>query len=143
MTTRLLRRFFIMCSMLPALCACGGGGSSPAPNSFVAPTPTPTIAPTAPPGGTVALSQTVLAFSAPGQTATVTVSEPGYTGAIAANAGACGVVAAVSPPTATSSPAQFTVTSQTSGSCAITFTDSFGQAATLTVGVTITQGTIQ
>jgi hypothetical protein len=129
--------------MLPALCACGGGGSSPAPNSFVAPTPTPTPVSTAPPTGTVTLSQTVLAFSAPGQTSTVTASEPGYSGAITANAGACGVVAVVAPSSATSSPAQFTVASQTSGSCAVTFSDAFGQTATLTVGVTITQGTIQ
>lgn len=141
MSTRLLRRFFIMCSMLPVLSACGGGGTSPAPSSFVVATPTP--APTAPPAGSVSLSQTAVAFSAPGQTATVTASEPGYSGPIAAGAGACGVVAVVSPAFATSSPAHFTITSQGSGSCAVTFTDSFGQTATLTVGVTITQGTIQ
>jgi len=141
MSTRLLRRLFIMCSMLPVLSACGGGGASPAPSSFVVATPTPTPVPTASPTGSVALSQTSVSFSAPGQTATVTASEPGYSGPI--TAGACGVVAVVSPAAATSSPAHFTITSQGSGSCAVTFTDSFGQSATLTVGVTITQGTIQ
>ncbi len=142
MSIRLSRRFFIMCFILPALCACGGGGTAPASSAFVTP-PTPTPAPTAPPSGTVALSQTAVTFSAPGQSSNVTVSEPGYSGPITANAGACGVVAVVSPSSTTSSPAQFTVTSQTSGSCAVTFSDSFGQTATLSVGVTVTQGTIQ
>lgn len=140
MTIRLLRRFFIACSMV-YLSACGGGGGSPAPSSFAVATPAP--APTAPPGGAVALSQSSLAFGAPGQSATITVSEPGYSGPIAVNASPCSAVATVTPPSTATSPAQFTITSQTSGSCALVFNDAFNQTATLTIGVTITHGTIQ
>ena len=106
-------------------------------------TPVPTATPTAPPAGAITLSQAALAFAAPGQSATVTASEAGYSGPITAGAGTCGTTISVTPATAASAPAQFTVTAQGSGSCTVTFTDRFGQTATLPVGVTVTQGTIQ
>jgi hypothetical protein len=143
MLTRLIRRFFIACAMLPWLCGCGGGGGSPATSFFATATPVPTATPTAAPTSPLSLSQASLAFAAPGQSATVTASEAGYSGPITAGAGTCGTTISVTPASAVGAPAQFTVTAQGSGSCTITFTDRFGQTATLSVGVTVTQGTIQ
>jgi len=143
MPTRLIPRFFFACAILPWLCGCGGGGGSPTSSSFVAATPAPTATPTAPPAGEIALSQAALAFAAPGQSATVTAREAGYSGPITAGAGSCGTAIGVSPTSAVSAPAQFTITAQGSGSCMVTFSDRFGQTATLQVGVTVTQGTIQ
>lgn len=146
-SVRLARRFFITFGLTLAGCAlacgCGGGGSggSPAP-AFVAPAPTPTPSPTPPPGGPVALSQSSATFTLAGTSASVTASEAGYAGAIVPDAGACAGIASVTPSSA-SAPAAFTVTAQGSGACTIAFVDSFGQRATLSVGVTITQGGIQ
>ena len=143
MPTRLTRRFFLACAMLPWLCGCGGGGGSPAPSFAATATPVPTSTPTMPPAGAIMLSQASLTFTGPGQSAAITASESGYSGPIAVNAGTCGTAVTVTPASAATAPAQFTVTAQGSGSCAVSFTDRFGQTATLAVGVTVTQGTIQ
>jgi len=141
--TRLARRFFSTCTAVAACvlaCGCGGGGGA-AP-AVVAPAPTPSPSPTPPPGGPLAPSASSAAFSLAGQSATVTVTEPGYTGSVVADAGACANVASVAPPAA-SAPAAFTITAIGSGACAIAFTDAFGQRTTVQVGVTVTQGSIQ
>jgi hypothetical protein len=142
---RLVRRFFTSCTAAFAAaalaCGCGGGGGSPQP-AFVAPSPTPSPSPTPPPGGPLAASQSAATFSLAGQSTPVTVNEAGYIGSVAADASACANVASVTPPSATA-PATFSITALGSGSCAIGFTDIFGQRATVQVGVTVTQGTIK
>jgi hypothetical protein len=123
-------------------CGCGGGGGGSPSAAFVAPQPTPTPSPTPPPGGPLTLSSTIANFALAGQTATVTAGENGYTGRISADASGCANVATVTP-SAASAPATFTITAQGSGSCTVTFADTFGQRTALTVGVTVTQGTIR
>jgi hypothetical protein len=80
---------------------------------------------------------TSLAFDAVNQTATVAVSEPGYTGTFTAQSNAPGV-ATVSPASGTS----FTLTAITAGTAAVAFTDSYGNVAQLIVTVTISGGVI-
>jgi len=145
-SARLVRRFFVTfvhtfagCALV---CGCGGGGGGGSPSQFAAPPPSPTPSPTAPPSGALILSQSSAAFQLAGDTATVTASEPGYSAAVVADASGCANVATVSP-SAASAPASFTVTARGSGACTIAFTDSFGQRATLSVGVTVTQGSIK
>ena len=113
-----------------------------APPAFVAATPAPTPSPTPAPGGPLTLSRTSATFQLAGATATVTASETGYDGAVAADASGCANVATVTPGSA-GAPADFTITAQGSGTCTIAFSDRYGQRASMTVGVTITQGTIQ
>lgn len=125
------------------LWGCSGGGTAPPRSSFAVATPAPTASPTAPPSGSLSLSQSAISFTAPGQSAMVTASETNYTGPISVNAGTCGTVVNVTPSSVASAPGHFTVGAQSSGSCTVTFTDQFGQTATLSVGVTVTQGTIQ
>jgi len=143
--TRFARRFFVSCGAAIAVCAfacgCGGGGGASAP-AFVAPAPTSSPSPTPAPGGPLAASQGTASFSLPGQSAPVTVNEPGYAGNVAADASACVNVAGVTPATA-NAPATFTITALGAGSCAIGFVDQYGQRASVQVGVTVTQGTIK
>ena len=141
-----VRRFFVTVALLVAAtafaCGCGGGGGGSPASAFVAPTPTPTPTPSPPPAGPLTPSQATATLSLAGQSSTVTVSEPGYTGSVLADASGCANVASVTPSLATA-PAAFTITALGSGSCAIGFTDVFGQRASVQVGVTITQGTIK
>jgi len=112
------------------LTACTSGRgyvASPAPT--LRPTPVITL-----PGNVVGTS---LALDAANQTATVTVSETGYDGTFAALTSAGGV-ATVSPASGTS----FTVTAIAAGTATITFTDSNGNVAQLTVTVTTSSGVI-
>ena len=144
-SARLARRFFISFALTFAGCAlacgCGGGGGGSPSASFVAP-PSATPSPTAPPSGPVTLSASAANLSLAGQTATVVAGESGYAGPISADASACANVASVAPP-AGSAPATFTVTALGAGSCEVTFADAFGQRTALTVGVTVTQGSIR
>jgi len=143
MPTRSVLFCFIAFTTAAWLWGCSGGGAAP-PRSLLATTPpAPTTSPTAPPAGALTLSQSTIAFSAPDQSATVTASEKNYSGPIDVDAGACGTAVNVTPSSATSAPAHFNVTAQASGSCTVTFTDQFGQTATLSIGVTVTHGTIQ
>jgi ABC-type transport system substrate-binding protein len=121
----------------------GGGGGSPAPTFAASATPTPAPTPTALPGGPLTLSQSALAFTAAGQTATVTVNEPAYAGTVAPDASGCTAVAGVTPASAAAVPAMFTITAQGAGSCSLAFLDGRGQRATVTIGVTITQGALK
>jgi hypothetical protein len=145
-SARLARRLFISFALTFAGCAlacgCGGGGGGSPSASFVAPPPSATPSPTPPPGGPVTLSASAANLSLAGQTATVVAGESGYAGAISADASACANVASVAPPAA-GAPATFTVTALGAGSCTVTFADAFGQHAALTVGVTVTQGSIR
>jgi hypothetical protein len=88
------------------------------------------------------LSRASASFTLAGTSATVTASEAGYGGAVVPDASACANVATVTPASA-NAPADFTITARGGGACTLGFTDAFGQRATLTVGVTITQGGIQ
>ena len=137
-----MRRFLIIGGVLALACASGGcGGGSPS-STFVAPA-TPTPSPTPSPGGPLTLSQSAVAFTAAGQTATVTANEPAYAGSVAPDASGCTAVASVTPALAAAVPASFTITAQSAGSCSLPFYDGYGQRASLTVGVTITQGTLR
>jgi len=110
------------------LTACTTGrGYYPAPHQGT--TPLITL-----PGNVVGTS---LALDATNQTATVTVSETGYTGTFKAQSSAAGV-ATVSPASGTS----FTVTAIAAGTATISFTDSYGNVAQLAVSVTSTSGVI-
>ena len=132
---------------LALLCAaggCGGGGGAPAAFTVVTSPPSPsagalTVAPASLPG-----------FTLPGQTATLTVSEPQYGGSFTAVAdpASCApngaTVATVSPAIAPASSATFTVTSGgASGICTIAVTDANGHSQSVPVTVTLTQGTLQ
>jgi len=142
-----MRRLSVIGSVLALACASGGcggggGGGSP-PSAFVAPTPSPTPSPAPTPGGALTLSQSALAFTAAGQTATVTANEPAYAGLVAPDASGCTAVASVTPALAAAVPATFTITARSAGACSLPFYDSYGQRASLAVGVTITQGALQ
>jgi hypothetical protein len=139
-----MQRLLIIGSVLALTCGCGGGGGgSGAPAFGSGTTPVATPSPSPAPGGPLTLSSTSVAFSAAGQTATVTASEPAYAGPIAPDASGCAAVAGLTPGSVTAAPATFTVTAQGSGACSIAFTDGFGQRAVLAVGVTLTQGSIK
>jgi len=114
------------------LTACTSGrGFVPGPTPTPHPGTTPVITL---PGGVVGSS---LSFDAAKQTATVTVGEPSYSGTFTAQSNAT-AVATVSPASGTS----FTLTAISAGTATITFTDSYGNAAQLTVTITISGGVI-
>jgi len=135
--------------------ACGGGGGSTSASPPVAsatptpaPTPTPTSTPTPTPTATpipsvVVTSPTVLAFEAISATATVTVSEPLYSGTFA-ESDTCapnGVsIVTVTPSTPSN---QFSVTADAAGICTLTFADAHGNTAHVPVSVTLTSLTGQ
>jgi hypothetical protein len=144
-SARRARRCFVTFVLMFAGCAfacgCGGGGGG-SPAQLAPPPPAPTATPTAPPGGALTLSRTTAAFTLTGETLTIAATESGYTGTVTPDASACANVASVTPSSA-SAPAAFTLTALGSGACTVSFTDRFGQRATVSVGVTITQGSIQ
>lgn len=84
------------------------------------------------PGGATSLT-----FDAANQTASVTVSESGYTGTFSAQSNGA-AVATVGPASGTT----FTVTAVGAGNASITFTDAAGRSAHLSVTVTISSGVI-
>lgn len=100
-----------------------------APSSSPSPGPTPAV--TLPGGGTS------LSFDVANQTASVTVSESGYTGTFTAQSNGA-AVATVGPASGTA----FTVTAIGAGSATITFTDASGRSAQISVTVTISTGVI-
>jgi hypothetical protein len=134
-------RFFIFFAVLASAGGCGGGGGGPSAPFAAAPAPTAT--PTPPPAGPLSVSHTTLAFTAQGQSATVDVGESGYAGTIGFDAGACAAIAGVTPAFQQSVPATYTITAQGAGSCTLAFVDRFGQRAQVTIGVTLTQGTLK
>lgn len=136
-----MRRSFIFFAVLAFAGGCGGGGGGPS-APFAAP-PAPTASPTAAPAGSLSASQSAFAFTAQGQTATVDVAEPGYTGNVGFDPGSCAAIASVTPASQQPAPATYTITAQGAGSCTLAFVDRFGQRATVTVGVTLTQGALQ
>jgi hypothetical protein len=75
--------------------------------------------------------QITSAASAP----TVTLSEPGYSGAFNVNASGCSGIASVTAAAGTS----YTITAIAPGECAVSFTDSFSQSVALPVSVTISK----
>ena len=136
-----MRRFFLIVTVLAFAGGCGGGGSGPAaPTSAV---PAATAAPTAPPAGSLNASRSTVSFTAQGQSATIDVTEAGYTGSIGFDAGSCAAIASISPNFQQALPARYTITAQGPGSCTLAFIDSFGQRASVAVGVTLTQGTLK
>jgi hypothetical protein len=138
-----MRHFFIIMAGLAFAGGCGGGGGGGAPTAAaVAPPPQPP-SPTAPPAGALSASRSAVAFSAQGQSATVDVSEPGYSGPIGFDGTACASVVAVAPAAQQPAPATFTLTAQSAGSCTLAFVDRFGQRAPVAIGVTLTQGSIK
>jgi hypothetical protein len=135
-----MRHFFIIMAGLAFAGGCGGGGGAP-PAAVTPPAPAPS--PTAPPAGALSVSQSTVALTAQGQSANVDVSEAGYSGPIGFDGTACAAVASVSPASQQPAPATFTITAQSAGSCTLAFVDRFGQRASVTVGVTLTQGSIK
>jgi hypothetical protein len=136
-----MQRFFIFIAVLASAGGCGGGGGGP--SATFAPAPAPTASPTQPPPGAPTASQSAVAFTAQGQSATVAVSETGYAGNIGFDPTACAAIASVTPASQQPAPATYTITAQGAGSCTLAFVDSFGQRATVTVGVTLTQGALE
>lgn len=152
-----LRHLSIFTLTVLGITACGGGGGgspAPAPPAVVptaAPTPVPTPSPTpvptpspTPAPAALTVAPATLSFVGTGATNAqpVTVAEPGYTGTIAASSATCAsgstTVAAISPGVSTGPSATFTVTPENAGACTVRFSDTNGQSATLSVGVTIT-----
>ncbi|HEY4440348.1 MAG TPA: pilus assembly protein N-terminal domain-containing protein [Candidatus Elarobacter sp.] len=78
-----------------------------------------------------------MAFTAAGQTQDAAISDPGYSGGYTPNSTNPGVATA----TIIAGPAVH-VTAVGAGTATITVTDSLGQAATITVGVTTTGGVV-
>jgi len=150
-----LRRYgFLVAVGVVTLAACGGGGSTPPPANQAAPTPTPvataTAAPTATPTpapGAVSLAYTstfgasspattapaALAFQAETQTASLTATEPNYTGSFAASSSCAAVT--VSPASAANGQFTLTAVSAASSGCTITVTGATGHSATLAATV--------
>lgn len=136
--------------------ACSGGGVSAlspfanggvatianaTPTSSAAPTATPLAGPvwgpvTFPvPGGSGACPGG-LVFSAAGQTAEVSLLEPGYTGTYTASSSDTSIV------TATYSAGAVTITTVNSGSATVKVTNSSNESISCPVSVTITGGTV-
>jgi len=136
-----MRRFFIYFAVLASAGGCGGGGGGP--SAPFAAAPAPTASPTAPPAGSLSASQSAVAFTAQGQSATVDVVESGYSGNIGFDPGACAAIASITPASQQPAPATYTITAQGAGSCTLAFVDRFGQRATVAIGVTLTQGSIK
>jgi hypothetical protein len=136
-----MRRFFIFFAVLVSAGGCGGGGGGP--SAPFAAAPTPTASPTTPPAGPLSASQSTIAFTAQGQSARVDVSESGYSGNIGFDPGSCASIASVTPASQQPAPATYTITAQAAGSCTLAFVDRFGQRAPVSVGVTLTQGTLK
>ncbi|HEY0382848.1 MAG TPA: hypothetical protein VGC72_11690 [Candidatus Elarobacter sp.] len=136
-----MQRYFITFAVLASAGGCAGGGGSPS-ASFVAP-PAATASPSPPPSGALSVSRNTLAFTAAGQSATVDVSEPGYSGTIGFDGASCAAVANVAPGSLQNAPATFTITAQGAGACTLAFVDRFGQRASVAVGVTLTQGALK
>ena len=137
-----MQRYFIFIAVLATAGGCGGGGGgSPSAPLVAAPAPTPS--PTSPPAGALSVSKSSVAFTARGQSATVDVTEAGYSDAIGVDGGTCAPVASITPATLQSSPGTFTITAQGAGACTLAFVDRFGQRAPVAVGVTITQGAVK
>ena len=136
-----MQRFFIFFMVLASASGCGGGGGGPSASFAIA--PSPTASPTTPPAGLLTASRSAVAFTAQGQSSTVDVSEPGYSGNIGFDAGACAAVASVAPASQQPAPATYTITAQGAGSCTLAFVDRFGQRTPVAVGVTITQGALK
>jgi hypothetical protein len=121
----------VLCIVCVATACTAERGYTPVPT----PTPRPGTTPVLTlPGNVIGTS---LSFDAASQTATVAVSEPGYTGTFTAQSNATGV-ATVSPASGTS----FTLTAIAAGTATVTFTDSYGNTAQLTVTVTISGGVV-
>ncbi len=91
--------------------------------------PTPAPSPTPTPAGPLTVAPTSLAFSFIGQTQTVAVSDPNYTGAYTI-AGCAGIATA-----GTVTNGSFTVTATGAGSCTLTVSDTSSNQATIAVGV--------
>lgn len=131
-------------ALLCATSACAGGGSAPA--AFVRATPPP-----GPAIGALTVTPSALSgFTLSGQTATLAVNEPQYTGSYTAVADptSCSpngtTVASVSPASAPAASATFTVTAGAApGVCTITIADANGHTQPIVVTVTLTQGTLQ
>jgi hypothetical protein len=136
-----MRRFVIFIAALASASGCGGGGGGP--SAPLATTPAPTASPTAPPAGSLSVSQSTVAFTAQGQSATVDVGESGYSGNIGFDAGTCAAVASITPASQQPAPSTYTIVALGAGSCTLAFVDRFGQRATVVVGVTLTQGTLK
>src|SRR5579872_1660187 len=93
--------------------------------------------------GTIAVSPSSLEFTRPNQSITFTASEAGYSGMLTIATGTCNLVS-VSPSMGSAQGVTFTVTSSSSaGSCMISVVDGAGGTASVSVAVTLTQGTIQ
>ncbi|HWT06275.1 MAG TPA: hypothetical protein VN224_11000 [Xanthomonadales bacterium] len=136
-----MRRFFIFIAVLASAGGCGGGGGGPS-AAFVA-TPVPTASPTVAPAGPLSASQSTVAFTAQGQSATVEIGESGYSGDIGVDAGTCSAIVGVTPASQQPAPATYTITAQGAGSCTVVFADRFGQRAAVVAGVTLTQGSLK
>ena len=136
-----MQRFFIVIAVLAFAGGCGGGGGGPAAPFAVAPVPTPS--PTASPAGSLNASMSGVAFTAPGQSATVDVSETGYLGNVGYDAGGCAAIVSVTPASQQPLPATYTITANGAGACTLAFVDRFGQRAFVAVGVTLTQGVVK
>lgn len=106
--------------------------------------PQPQASPTPTPGPLSVMPQSI-SLSAPGATQTYAATESTYAGAFHSSAdSSCANIASVNPSAVTTSPATFTVTAGSkAGTCSITVGDASGQTKTVTVTVTLTQGTIQ
>jgi len=130
-----MNRFHLTAVLLCLACAftacTTNRGYFPAPTPTPRPGSTPTITL---PGNVVGTS---LALDAANQTAAVSVNETGYSGDFAAQSSATGV-ATVSPASGKS----FTITAIAAGTATISFTDSYGNVAKLSISVTTTGGVI-
>jgi hypothetical protein len=102
-------------------------GSAPTSLPAAAPTPTPTAVPTP---GPLSVSRSNLSFDATGGSQTVTLTDPGYSGAY--TVGGCIGIAA-----ATISGQTVTVTSVAAGICVLTVRSGVAQTATISVTVSI------
>lgn len=120
--------------------------ATPTPAPTATPTPAPTATPTAAPPtpAPLSLSTASVSLTAAGQSATFSVSESGYGGALTAANGtpSCSGIATFSPAGASGPSATFTVTAVAAGQCTIVVSDTHGQSISETVYVTTTTGTV-
>jgi hypothetical protein len=114
---------FGYCAALMLLVGCASGGTAPIPI----------------PGNTgpLGVSSSALSFIATGLTQTLTVSDPGYTGAFTTSG--CSGIVTVTTATATT----LNVTSAGGGTCALTVADSDAHQVSVSISVTAVSVPVQ
>jgi hypothetical protein len=136
-------------SVVPSASPSTGASASPTPSASPSPSAAPSMQPSSAPSASpsphaLTISPSSIAIAGAGNTAQITVSEPGYTGAFdQTNSCQANGIASFSAASGSGPSWTVTITAQTGGTCSAVFSDSNGQQQTATIDVTTSGFTIQ